>query len=110
MIEGIVRKSHSKNYADGKIKIEIWFRDKFEKHFPDKNNCRNPIKVIIEKDIYTMFFRKTPFNKYLWLSPTVYDENNTRIRMTDVVERHGFSKDDRVAFKKTGKVTYVIVK
>lgn len=110
MIEGIVRKAHSKNYTeDGKEKIEIWFRERFENQFPDKCNHPNPITVTIDGAKYAMFFRKTQFNRYLWLSPIVF-QDGVRIRMTDVMANHGYSKDDRIFFEPLGKDAYKVVK
>ena len=94
-------------YSDGQDNYEIWITKDHAKILPFIEDNAVDIRLIINNMTYSGKLRSTTENDYVWVSPTLYDENDKRIRLSDVLIGNGINRNQKLILHSVGKNIYV---
>ncbi len=92
-MKGVIR--NNRNYSDGvpAFEIDVYLDD--ENEFPLKVDERVPVKLKIVSEEFVAGIRYTE-NAGAWMSPDTYNNRNEKIRLSEILLKHGFKKNESI--------------
>jgi len=92
MFEATVR-GLSNRYKNGDERIEFHLSKEKNKSFPHEYNKRLDALLILKDDMYKAGIRSTKDCEYIWICPDLRDQNNKKIRLSDLAKKCGLVKN-----------------
>ena len=99
-----------KFYKDGLEALEIWIPKKKANALPYVENQGVSIDLYINNKCYETLLRSTERMKYVWISPKLFNQDEERCKLANVLQEEGFNKNQNVYLKVEGKKLYLMEK